>query len=216
AASSAPELIFDPEDSCCNVFDRLACVLFRLLSAYIAERLFKTPRDMGFSLRCVGLRPFPGCVLPFLFASLGCCCGVLPSHLDGFSAWVSLTLCEQRSVAGRDTFSTLLLIFDLPMRLPITTLCEELRVMIELTRLNGNPMVLNSDLIKTAEASPDTMLTLVNGEKLIVRESCEEVTKRVLGYRARLLAAVARRLPSRPDLLRVVSLASVGLSDQSG
>ena len=81
--------------------------------------------------------------------------------------------------------------------------------MIELTRLNGNPMVLNSDLIKTAEASPDTMLTLVNGEKLIVRESCEEVTKRVLAYRARLLAAVARRLPSRPDLMRVVSLASL-------
>ena len=42
--------------------------------------------------------------------------------------------------------------------------------MIELTRLNGNPMVLNSDLIKTAEASPDTMLTLITGEKLIVRE----------------------------------------------
>ena len=42
--------------------------------------------------------------------------------------------------------------------------------MIELTRLNGRPMVLNSDLIKTAEASPDTMLTLINGEKLIVRE----------------------------------------------
>ena len=42
--------------------------------------------------------------------------------------------------------------------------------MIELTRLNGTPMVLNSDLIKTAEASPDTMLTLITGEKLIVRE----------------------------------------------
>ena len=42
--------------------------------------------------------------------------------------------------------------------------------MIELTRLNGTPIVLNSDLIKTAEASPDTMLTLTNGEKLIVRE----------------------------------------------
>ena len=36
--------------------------------------------------------------------------------------------------------------------------------MIELTRLNGNPIVLNSDLIKAAEASPDTMLTLINGE----------------------------------------------------
>ena len=87
--------------------------------------------------------------------------------------------------------------------------------MIELTRLNGNPMVLNSDLIKTAEASPDTMLTLVNGEKLIVRESCEEVTTRVLGYRARLLASVARRLPARPDLLRVVSLAGANLNDQA-
>src|SRR5258708_9961687 len=50
AASSAPELILEPEDSCCNVFDRLFCVLLRLLAAYIAERLFKTPRDMGYSL----------------------------------------------------------------------------------------------------------------------------------------------------------------------
>jgi flagellar protein FlbD len=78
--------------------------------------------------------------------------------------------------------------------------------MIELSRLNGNPMVLNSDLIKTAEASPDTMLTLITGEKLIVRESCAEVMERVLEYRASLLAAVARRLPSGPALDRVVSL----------
>ena len=56
--------------------------------------------------------------------------------------------------------------------------------MIELTRLNGRPMMLNSDLIKTAEASPDTMLTLINGEKLIVREEIAEVMERVLAYRA--------------------------------
>jgi uncharacterized protein YlzI (FlbEa/FlbD family) len=87
--------------------------------------------------------------------------------------------------------------------------------MIELTRLNGNPMVLNSDLIKTAEASPDTMLTLVNGEKLIVRETCKQVTERVLAYRARLLAAVSRRLLARPELQRVVSLASLDLADKS-
>jgi len=54
--------------------------------------------------------------------------------------------------------------------------------MIELTRLNGTSIVLNSDLIKTAEASPDTMLTLINGEKLIVRETCAEVSERVLAY----------------------------------
>jgi flagellar protein FlbD len=88
--------------------------------------------------------------------------------------------------------------------------------MIELTRLNGNPIVLNSDLIKIAEASPDTMLTLINGEKLIVRENREEVVERVLAYRARLLAAVARRLSVRQDLPRVVSLASLDVSDKSG
>lgn len=87
--------------------------------------------------------------------------------------------------------------------------------MIELTRLNGNPMVVNSDLIKTAEASPDTMLTLINGEKLIVREDCGEVVERVLAYRARLLASVARRLPSYGDLQRVVALASLDVSGQS-
>lgn len=80
--------------------------------------------------------------------------------------------------------------------------------MIELTRLNGNPMVLNSDLVKTAEASPDTMLTLITGEKLIVRETCAEVMERVLDYRARLLAAVARRLPPGINLERVASITS--------
>jgi flagellar protein FlbD len=88
--------------------------------------------------------------------------------------------------------------------------------MIDLTRLNGMPMVLNSDLIKTAEASPDTMLTLINGEKLIVRETCAEVTERVLAYRARLLAGVARRMASLGDVQGVVSIASLDVSGYSG
>lgn len=85
--------------------------------------------------------------------------------------------------------------------------------MIELTRLNGTPIMLNSDLIKTAEASPDTMLTLINGEKIIVREAPEEVTERVLAYRARLLALVSRRLPTFDTLQRAVSLASLDLAE---
>ena len=88
--------------------------------------------------------------------------------------------------------------------------------MFQLTRLNGIPIVLNSDLIKTAEASPDTMLTLINGEKIIVREPCEEITERVLAYRARLLSAVAERLRNYDDVQRVVSIASLDLSGQSG
>jgi flagellar protein FlbD len=81
--------------------------------------------------------------------------------------------------------------------------------LIELTRLNGNPMLLNSDLIKTAEASPDTMLTLINGEKLIVREKLREVLDRVLAYRAILLATVAHRLSPDDALCRAASLTSV-------
>lgn len=86
--------------------------------------------------------------------------------------------------------------------------------MIELTRLNGNPMLLNSDLIKTAEASPDTMLTLINGEKLIVRETLSEVFDRVLAYRATLLAAVAHRLPPDDAIRRAASLASVDFAGE--
>ncbi len=87
--------------------------------------------------------------------------------------------------------------------------------MIELTRLNGNPMLLNSDLIKTAEASPDTMLTLINGEKLIVREELKHVVERVLAYRATLLAEVARRLAPNDALLRAVSLSNIVLEEES-
>lgn len=86
--------------------------------------------------------------------------------------------------------------------------------MIELTRLNGTPMVLNSDLIKTAEASPDTMLTLISGEKLIVRESIAEVVEKVLAYRAKLLVHVARRLPAFGDLQKIVGLISHGPEGQ--
>lgn len=81
--------------------------------------------------------------------------------------------------------------------------------MIELTRLNGKPMVLNSDLIKTAEASPDTMLTLINGEKLIVREDLCEIVARTLAYRAQLLSAIARHSPASQNLLRAASITSV-------
>ena len=90
--------------------------------------------------------------------------------------------------------------------------------MIELTRLNGIPILLNSDLIKTAEASPDTMITLINGEKLIVREERSEVLDRVLAYRATLLADVARRLSPTDALRRAASLASIefGVEFSSG
>ena len=61
--------------------------------------------------------------------------------------------------------------------------------MIELTRLNGSHLIVNCDLIKYAESAPDTVLTLVTGEKLVVLEPSSEVLRRTLEYRAQVLAA---------------------------
>jgi flagellar protein FlbD len=67
--------------------------------------------------------------------------------------------------------------------------------MIELTRLNGNRLAVNSDLIQFAESAPDTLLTMVTGEKLIVREGLAEVADRMAAFRARTLAEAARLCP---------------------
>lgn len=60
--------------------------------------------------------------------------------------------------------------------------------MISVTRLNNQPFVLNADLIRTVEQNPDTVITLVTGEHLIVRESVKEIVARVIEY-GRLLRA---------------------------
>ena len=59
--------------------------------------------------------------------------------------------------------------------------------MIELTRLNGSRITINCDLIKHSESAPDTVLTLITGEKLVVLESRSEVTRQTLDYRAAVL-----------------------------
>ncbi len=59
--------------------------------------------------------------------------------------------------------------------------------MIQLTRLNSHPLVVNSDLIKTIEYAPDTVITLVNGEKIVVRETGEEILARIVEFRRRVL-----------------------------
>lgn len=55
--------------------------------------------------------------------------------------------------------------------------------MIRLTRINRVPLVLNSDLIEHVEATPDTVITLTTGQKLVVRESAEEVIDKVIEFR---------------------------------
>lgn len=55
--------------------------------------------------------------------------------------------------------------------------------MVKLTRLNGREFVLNSDLIKFIEETPDTIITLRDAEKVIVRETADNVVRLVLDFR---------------------------------
>jgi flagellar protein FlbD len=58
--------------------------------------------------------------------------------------------------------------------------------MIEVTRINHVPLVLNSDLIEHIESTPDTLISLTNGQKLIVLEDPEELIRRVVAFRRRI------------------------------
>ena len=54
--------------------------------------------------------------------------------------------------------------------------------MITVTRLNGKAIVVNADLIRTVEENPDTTITLINGDHIIVREKMAEVVDRAMEY----------------------------------
>ncbi len=54
--------------------------------------------------------------------------------------------------------------------------------MITVTRLNNKAMVLNAELIKTVESTPDTLITLINGDRMLVTESLEEIVRRAIEY----------------------------------
>lgn len=60
--------------------------------------------------------------------------------------------------------------------------------MIILTRLGGHEMAVNPDLIERAESTPDTVITMVDGHKLVVAESVDEVVDRVRRWRASVAA----------------------------
>jgi flagellar protein FlbD len=55
--------------------------------------------------------------------------------------------------------------------------------MIALQKLNGQEFVLNADYIEMVESTPDTVLSLTNGKKLIVKNSVEDIVRKVVEYK---------------------------------
>jgi len=58
--------------------------------------------------------------------------------------------------------------------------------MILVTRFDGSELVVNVDLILTIERTPDTVLTLTTGDRIMVRETLEEIVERAVTYRFRI------------------------------
>jgi flagellar protein FlbD len=64
--------------------------------------------------------------------------------------------------------------------------------MIYVTRLNHKPLVLNSDLIAQIEMTPDTVISLTTGEKIMVLESSDELVDKVVNFRRSIAAGPAK------------------------
>ena len=56
--------------------------------------------------------------------------------------------------------------------------------MIDVTRMNGSVLTINNHLIESVEETPDTVITLTTGKKIIVKESRQEVKNLVKSYRS--------------------------------
>jgi flagellar protein FlbD len=62
--------------------------------------------------------------------------------------------------------------------------------MISVSRLNGAPFVLNAEIIQEIEATPDTVITLLSGKKLLVQEPVEQVLAAVIEYKRAVMRGV--------------------------
>ena len=69
--------------------------------------------------------------------------------------------------------------------------------MITVTRLAGTEVVINTDLIVTIEKTPDTVITLTTGDRIMVRESVEDVVARAAEFRHRVLQGPGVRADAR-------------------
>lgn len=74
--------------------------------------------------------------------------------------------------------------------------------MIELTRLNNQRLAVNSDLIKFVENAPDTVITLINGEKVIVKESAGDIISRIVAFRRLVLAGLCEPVSAESGIHR--------------
>jgi flagellar protein FlbD len=73
--------------------------------------------------------------------------------------------------------------------------------MIAVTRLDGASMLLNADVIEWIEQTPDTLVGLVNGERFLVRDSPEELVRRIIDFKRSIMAGPSLRAVGLPAVV---------------
>ena len=69
---------------------------------------------------------------------------------------------------------------------------QEANPMIKVTRLNGSQLYVNAEMICFVESTPDTVVSLENGEKVVVQESQEQLVAAIVAYQRRVHAPLGR------------------------
>jgi flagellar protein FlbD len=64
--------------------------------------------------------------------------------------------------------------------------------MIKVTRLNDSTLIINVDMIRSLQAIPETVITLTNNDKIMVKEPLEEVSQRIVEYQRTLYSNSVR------------------------
>jgi flagellar protein FlbD len=71
--------------------------------------------------------------------------------------------------------------------------------MIEVTKLNGENIIVNAEHIECVESYPDTALVLINGKRIVIRNEVSEVVRKVVEYQRSIRTAEAPRVRTDPD-----------------
>jgi flagellar protein FlbD len=64
--------------------------------------------------------------------------------------------------------------------------------MIQVTRLNNTKFVINAELIETIEATPDTMISLTTGKRFVVKETMEEIIRKIIEYKMSIIGIIGQ------------------------
>lgn len=71
--------------------------------------------------------------------------------------------------------------------------------MIKVTRLNGSELVINADLIEFVEALPDTIISLVTGKKIMIKESTDVVIQKVAEFKRLSSGSLSLKKADQPE-----------------